>query len=46
LLNEVVTYEVNQSKWAYASEWCKQRNVKFKVLTEKQLFPKITKRKK
>lgn len=45
LLNEIMTYEVNQSKWAYASEWCKQQNVTFKVLTEKQLFPKITKKK-
>jgi len=46
LLNEIMTYEVNQSKWAFAQEWCKDRGIKFKVLTEKQLFPKIEKKKK
>ena len=45
MLNEIVTYERNQAKWAYAKEWCKQRGIQFKVLTERELFPKIRKRK-
>lgn len=45
LISEVVTYETNQAKWAYAKEWCKQNGVKFKVLTEHDLFPKVKKRK-
>jgi len=46
LLNESVTYKVNQCKWIYATEWCKKNGVTFKVLTEKELFPKITKKRK
>ena len=46
LLNEIVTYERNKAKWAYAQEWCKQRGVQFKILTEKELFPKITRKRK
>jgi len=46
LLNETVTYAVNQAKWAAAKQWCEERNIKFKILTEKQLFPKIVKKKK
>lgn len=39
MLMEVMTYEVNQAKWKAAQEWCLKRNVTFKVLTEKELFP-------
>lgn len=37
LLSEIKTYEVNQSKWKAAKAWCDERNISFKVLTEKQL---------
>lgn len=36
-INEVVTYGVNQSKWAAATEFCKDRGWTFKVLTEHDL---------
>lgn len=36
-LDEVVTYEVNQAKWKTAEAWCKERNLDFIVLTEKDL---------
>lgn len=38
LINEVVTYSVNQAKWAAAEAYCKKRGWKFLVLTEKELF--------
>tara|TARA_B100001094_G_scaffold329244_1_gene391560 strand:- start:5 stop:439 length:435 start_codon:yes stop_codon:yes gene_type:complete len=34
---ECLTYAVNQAKWKYASKWCKERNLSFVVLTEKDL---------
>ena len=37
-INEVNTYAVNQSKWKSIVEWCEDRMVKFKVITEKDLF--------
>ena len=37
-LYEVQTYAVNQSKWNAADEWCKDRRLEFKVITEKELF--------
>jgi hypothetical protein len=46
LLKEHKTFLNNQSKWAYAQEFCKKRGVKFVVLTEKELFPKITRKRK
>jgi len=46
LLSEMKTFSVNQAKWAAAKQWCEERNIKFKILTEKQLFPKIVKKKK
>jgi len=46
LINELKTWEVNQSKWAYAQEWCKQNGVTFKVLTERELFPKVSRTRK
>ena len=33
-INEVLTYGVNQAKWRAAEEYCKDRNWKFKVMTE------------
>ena len=37
-LNEIMTYGVNQAKWQAANEYCKDRNWKFRVLTEKEIF--------
>lgn len=36
-LNEVATYAVNQAKWKFADEFCKDKGWKFLVLTEKEL---------
>lgn len=36
-INEVVTYGVNQAKWKYAEEYCKDRGWQFQVLTEDHL---------
>jgi hypothetical protein len=36
-INEVVTYGINQSKWAAAREFCADRGWTFKVLTEHDL---------
>ena len=36
-LYEVQTYAVNQSKWNAADEWCKDRRLEFKVITENEL---------
>ena len=36
-LYEVQTYAVNQSKWNAADEWCKDRKLEFKVITENEL---------
>ena len=37
-LYEVKTWSINKSKWNYAIEYCKDRNWKFMILTEKELF--------
>lgn len=37
-LNECKTYAVNQAKWAAAEEWCKDRLIEFKIITEEDLF--------
>jgi hypothetical protein len=39
-LNEVKTWGINQAKWDAAVEFCKDRNWKFQVITEKHLFGK------
>lgn len=39
-ISEVMAYGVNQAKWKAADEYCKDRNWKFKVITEKELFGK------
>ena len=36
-LYEAQTYAVNQAKWKAASEWCADRLLEFKVITEKEL---------
>ena len=36
-INEVVTYGINQSKWAAAKEFCADRGWTFKILTEHDL---------
>jgi hypothetical protein len=38
LITEALTYEKNQAKWKAAEEWCADRMMKFKILTEKELF--------
>ena len=37
-LYEEMTLEVNKAKWAYAYAWCKKKNIKFKVVTEEDIF--------
>jgi hypothetical protein len=36
-LTEASTYLVNQSKWEYATRYCKERNWEFIILTEYEL---------
>jgi hypothetical protein len=36
-LYEAKTYEVNMAKWRAAEEWCKDRLLEFKVITEDDL---------
>jgi len=37
-IQECITYTMNDSKWNYAKEFCKDRGWKFIILTEKELF--------
>lgn len=37
-IREVVTWGVNEAKWNAAVEYCKDRNWKFKVITERDIF--------
>jgi hypothetical protein len=39
-LIEASTFLVNQTKWKYAREYCKNRNWEFIILTEDHLFAK------
>jgi hypothetical protein len=39
-INEVITYGINEAKWKAATEYCKDRNWTFKILTEKEIFNK------
>lgn len=32
------TFKVNKAKWSAAVDYCKRRNLKFEILTEKQLY--------
>ena len=36
-LYECKTYAVNQAKWKAAEEFCKDRRIEFKIITEKEL---------
>lgn len=36
-INEVATWGINEAKWQAAMEYCKDRNWKFVVVTEKEL---------
>ena len=38
--NEVKTYGINKAKWKSAIDWCENRGMEFKILTEKHLNPK------
>ena len=37
-LYEQVTFAVNTAKWEQAILWCKQRNMKFRLITENSIF--------
>jgi hypothetical protein len=37
-LHETTTYAVNQAKWKAADDWCKDRKIEFKIITEEELF--------
>ena len=39
-LNEVNTYLVNQAKFKAANEYCDDRRMKFRILTEEEILPK------
>ncbi len=36
-ITEVKTYAVNKAKWKAADEWCKDRLIEFKIITEDHL---------
>jgi hypothetical protein len=36
-LYECKTYAMNQAKWEAATEWCKDKKIEFKVVTEREL---------
>lgn len=36
-ITEVMTWAVNDAKWKYAKEYCKDRGWEFRILTEKEL---------
>ena len=38
--NEVKTWGINQDKWKSAIDWCQNRGMEFKILTEDHLNPK------
>ena len=35
--SEVKTWGINEAKWKYATEWCNNNNMEFKILTEDHL---------
>ena len=37
---ETKTYAVNQAKWKAAKEWCDDRKIEFKIITEDELYNK------
>jgi len=36
--NNQLQYAKNQYKWRAASEWCRRQGIKFRILTEQELF--------
>ena len=36
-INEVLTYNKNIAKWKAAQEWCDDRRIEFKIITEEEL---------
>jgi hypothetical protein len=38
LMEETMIYKVNEAKWKSASDFCKNNDIKFKILTEEDLF--------
>ena len=36
-INEVKTWGINEAKWKYATEWCNNNDMEFKILTEDHL---------
>jgi len=36
-IKEVRTFGINEAKWKHASNWCKDNNMEFKILTEEEL---------
>jgi hypothetical protein len=36
-ITEVLTYQKNMAKWKAAEEFCKDRNIEFKIITEEDL---------
>lgn len=45
VLQEHVTYSVNVAKWDAARKFCEERNIRFRIITEKDIFPKKTRHK-
>lgn len=41
-LTEVATFAVNQAKWQAAKEFCEQQGMSFLVLTERELFKRVS----
>jgi hypothetical protein len=37
-LNEAIAYEVNKQKWIAAKSFCDENGIKFKIMTERDLF--------
>lgn len=38
IINQQRTWLINQAKWAAARDFCKKRNMQFKIITEKELY--------
>ena len=36
-VQEVKTFGINEAKWRYATEWCTNNGMEFKILTEDHL---------
>ncbi len=37
-INEAITWEVNKAKWAAATQFCNKYGLKFKIITERDMF--------